>query len=524
MRSVPFLALTAVLALATACTDSSHSGPPQLLATQVFPAAGAVVPARQPVVLVSFNRELDPASISTDQIEVRTARGPVAGATTSASGRQLRFQSADVLPYGTTITATLQGGLRTADGLELADPVTWSYRIGDGALRNLALPVADASPTRRCIVTALAGRPEFAAALGSDLWLVSSLPPNGVVPPPTHETFPFAADRTVPSLDGSIAAVQVVDRGTLPAPDLFLLMATRRPDGTWQNDDVRVMTGTSATLFRLESGGDGAVITQLIRSGAATLRMLVGPRPNAPVLAAFDTTSFDVQTTLAAIDLDTAVRCDSSATQGQPATFTRYDLTTPTPTAQATWSGSFGLVAPDRAGKLLVLAEENGQLSLTRRNLDGVAEDDASVPAPSTLPLAVWRVLPANGTAAAIAARFGECSSFRLDASEATPQVRTFPMSQDAIDTGGWDACCAPGGDLLVAERVRATSLAAGSLVLWRQRPGRNWESQVLLAEDSGRALGRPGIAVDANGLVAVAVPRGTPAEMVVLQWQQPLQ
>jgi hypothetical protein len=512
-------------ALSGACSNSQGPAPlPVCRVSSQLPLPDSTGAARSPEIVVTLSDDIDPTSVATGQVVVSTALGPVLGLTTADGPRALRWATTVNLPWGTVVTVTLLGGVRSLAGALLASDQTWRFRVQDPLPTGFTLPIAALDPFR-CVVAHVPAHNEFVVAAGPDVWVVPALPPGTLTPQPSHELFPFAPSFVAANRDGALAGANLDDRGQIRAPAMVLSFAHRRTDGTWQTTAVDAVRGSLAELAGFDGGHAGAFTAHLVIEAAIAEAWMVGPRPTPPMFATFQNTSTTAPITVTAIDLDTVVVCRASVAPGQPARFQRIDLRSSAPLVTRTWEQPFGLLSCDGDGNLLVLSQSGTSMTLELQGADGTVAGSATAGVdPPAQSLAGWRILPARGTAAAIRIGTSGGTSIRLDASEQAPRARSFTLPQGTLDTERWDACYAPNGDLLLVARVQANEASDGALVLWRQRPGSDWEGGEIVAEVQGRPLGKPGIAVDPDGLPLIAVPRSAPAEIVVIQGRPQVQ
>jgi hypothetical protein len=117
--------------LGTAFTWSfTVTSPPTLAVTSTTPANGSTgVSKETPSISATFNRSLDPASVTTSTFRLRAADNSLVAATVSYDGatRTVRLTPAAALGGGATFTAELTTGIRASDGTPLASTVTWSF-------------------------------------------------------------------------------------------------------------------------------------------------------------------------------------------------------------------------------------------------------------------------------------------------------------------------------------------------------------------------------------------------------------
>ena len=117
----------AALAATVTWTFTTQGPPPAVTART--PAAGAILVSRTTNVTATFDRALDPATVTGQNV---TLTGPgstaVAATVTYASAtRRITLKPVAALAAFTTYTARLTTGLKATDGAALAAPVTWTF-------------------------------------------------------------------------------------------------------------------------------------------------------------------------------------------------------------------------------------------------------------------------------------------------------------------------------------------------------------------------------------------------------------
>jgi hypothetical protein len=132
------------------------TAPPPPAPTALTPAAGAVDVSLDSVVRATFNRELDPDTVSGQSFILRDNAGtPLAGTVSyDAAAQSATFQPSAALSPGEVYRATLTTAVRSAVGTALPADLTWTFTAADcpcslllGRTPELTgLPVRDGRP------------------------------------------------------------------------------------------------------------------------------------------------------------------------------------------------------------------------------------------------------------------------------------------------------------------------------------------------------------------------------------------
>jgi hypothetical protein len=130
--------------------------PPAPVVTELGPASGAVGVANGASVRATFDRPLDAASVNGQEFTLTPAGGPQVAATVTydAATQTATLRPSGTLEVGTTFTAELRSGIRSATGAPLASTVTWSFTtancpcslMGGQTPQETGLPVQDYRP------------------------------------------------------------------------------------------------------------------------------------------------------------------------------------------------------------------------------------------------------------------------------------------------------------------------------------------------------------------------------------------
>ena len=109
-----------------------------LAVRNIVPADGSDGISVATPIVVEFDRPLDPASVTTDLLQIspevagtlEVVALPGAAGLSDTDARLLRFRPSGPLPPNTTFEVTLSPGLRGTDGALLPAPVTWTFLTG----------------------------------------------------------------------------------------------------------------------------------------------------------------------------------------------------------------------------------------------------------------------------------------------------------------------------------------------------------------------------------------------------------
>jgi hypothetical protein len=134
----------------TFTTTATPSPPPTV--TAVTPDAGATGIDRDTAVTASFDRSLDPSTLTGTTMTLRAGAGPIVAATIDYDDatRTATLTPAAALDPNTAYTARITTGVRGADGTPLAADVEWSFTTLDCPCRLMdgLTPVSTGNSTR----------------------------------------------------------------------------------------------------------------------------------------------------------------------------------------------------------------------------------------------------------------------------------------------------------------------------------------------------------------------------------------
>ncbi len=147
--------------------------------TQTVPAAGATGVAAQAHVTATFNKQLDPSSITSSTFTLSGPSGAVA-ATVAYDSASLTatLTPSQALASGATYTATLASGIQTWAGATLGSPVTWSFTAASVANCPCSLFASSLAPSAShlSVVDGRGGAGPFSLELGVKVQVSAATP------------------------------------------------------------------------------------------------------------------------------------------------------------------------------------------------------------------------------------------------------------------------------------------------------------------------------------------------------------
>lgn len=101
----------------------------QLSVTDQSPAPNSTTALSSEPILITFNRNINQASLNNNIIVTGSVSGLADGNFTLASSNVVRFSPSDTFSEGEKITVTITEGVQANNGNTLSDPVSWSFNI-----------------------------------------------------------------------------------------------------------------------------------------------------------------------------------------------------------------------------------------------------------------------------------------------------------------------------------------------------------------------------------------------------------
>jgi len=139
VKGIPYAFFAAAAAGTYTATYAADTTPPTVTSTS--PASGATGVVQQPTVTATFSESIDPATVTTSNVQLQAGSNPPVSATISydAGTRTAKLTPSSLLAGSTLYTARILTGIKDLAGNALAAPYTWSFT-------TQAQPCASATP------------------------------------------------------------------------------------------------------------------------------------------------------------------------------------------------------------------------------------------------------------------------------------------------------------------------------------------------------------------------------------------